>query len=191
MRHGFTLIEMMVVLAVIAILAMIAMPSIQGKLVRDQIIEAAKLADLAKAPVSAAWTGTKTLPADNSAAGLPVADKIVSNLVKSVAVDNGAIHLTFGNRANGALQRQGADVSSRRRRRRTDRPGGLGLRPRERARQDERQGRQQDRCGDRIPADELQGLVSARPAPRQDQRKRAGDKAPASTPCASKCCGTG
>jgi len=104
MRHGFTLIEMLMVVAVLAILAMIAMPSIQGKLVRDQIIEAARLADIAKSPVSAAWTGTQTLPADNSAAGLPVADKIVSNLVKSVAVDGGAIHLTFGNRANGALQ---------------------------------------------------------------------------------------
>jgi type IV pilus assembly protein PilA len=102
-RAGFTLIELMVVLAVIAILAMIALPSTQGRLVRDQIVEASKLAEIAKAPVALAWTTTQSLPADNAAAGLPSADKIVSNLVSSVAVDAGAIHITFGNRANAAI----------------------------------------------------------------------------------------
>jgi type IV pilus assembly protein PilA len=101
---GFTLIEMLVVVAVLAILAMIAMPSMQDKVVRDQIIEAVKLADIAKSPVAAAWSATKTLPADNAAAGLPAADKIVSNLVSSVVVDGGAIHLTFGNRASAAIK---------------------------------------------------------------------------------------
>ncbi len=101
---GFTLIEMMVVLAVIAILAMIAMPSLQDKIVRDQVVEAAKLADIAKTPIAAAWTLAKALPADNSAAGLPSADKVVSNLVSSLAIEGGAIHLTFGNRANAAIR---------------------------------------------------------------------------------------
>ena len=103
-QRGFTLIELMVVVAIIAILAMIAMPSMQDKIVRDQIIEAAKLADVAKSPIAAAWSATKTLPADNGAAGLPEADKIVSNLVSSVVVEGGAIHLTFGNRANAAIK---------------------------------------------------------------------------------------
>ena len=94
---------MMVVVAVIAILAMIAVPSMQDRLVRQQIVEAMPLADLAKAPVAASWLLMQTLPADNAAAGLPVADKIVSNYVKSVAVENGAIHVTFGNRAMAAI----------------------------------------------------------------------------------------
>lgn len=94
----------MVVVAVIAILALMAMPSMQGKVVRDQIIEAAKWADIAKAPVATSWTVTHTLPADNAAAGLPSADRLVSNLVSGVAVEAGAVHITFGNRANGALQ---------------------------------------------------------------------------------------
>ena len=102
--RGFTLIELMVVVAIIAILAMIAMPSMQDKIVRDQIIEAAKLADIAKSPIAVAWSATKTLPADNGAAGLPAADKIVSNLVSSVVVEGGAIHLTFGNRASAAIK---------------------------------------------------------------------------------------
>lgn len=103
-RCGFTLVELMIVVAIIAILAMIAMPSIQGKLVRSQIVEAAHWADVAKNPVAAAWAATKTLPADNAAAGLPSADKIVSNLVANVAVESGAVHVTFGNQANGALK---------------------------------------------------------------------------------------
>jgi len=103
-RTGVTLIELMVVLAVIAILAMIALPNMQGSLVRDQIVEASKLAEIAKAPVALAWTTTQSLPADNAAAGLPSADKIVSNLVSAVAVDAGAIHITFGNRANSLIK---------------------------------------------------------------------------------------
>jgi type IV pilus assembly protein PilA len=103
-RAGFTLIEMMVVLAVIAILAMIAVPNIQDKLVRDQVIEAMRLADIAKAPIAAAWGLTRTLPADNAAAGLPAADRIVSNLVGSLSVEAGAIHVTFGNRASAAIK---------------------------------------------------------------------------------------
>lgn len=102
--QGFTLIEVVIVLAIIAILALMAMPSMQGKLVRDQIVEAMPLADVAKRPVAAAWTTTQTLPDDNHEAGLPAADRIVGNLVSSVRVEAGAVHVTFGNRANGAIR---------------------------------------------------------------------------------------
>ena len=104
MRHGFTLIEMMVVLAVIAILALMAFPTYQDKLVRDQVNEALPLADVAKAPVAASWMLLKVFPPDNATAALPPPEKIVSNLVSAVAVEGGAIHITFGNRANGALR---------------------------------------------------------------------------------------
>ena len=103
-RRGFTLIEMMVVVAVMAILATLALPSFQDRIVRAQIVEAAKLADIAKAPVAATWTLTAALPADNAAAGLPAADKVVGNLVSAVTIEAGAIHMTFGNQANGAIR---------------------------------------------------------------------------------------
>ena len=101
---GFTLVEMMMVVGVIAILAMMAVPSYIEKIVRDQIIEALPLADLAKAPVVAAWITGVPLPNNNEEAGLPAADKIVSNLASAVQIQGGAIHITFGNRANNAIK---------------------------------------------------------------------------------------
>ena len=92
------------VLGVIAVLALMAAPSYMEKIVRDQILEAMPLADIAKRPVAAAWAAGEPLPDDNKAAGLPAADKIVSNLVSSVQIDKGAVQITFGNRANSAIR---------------------------------------------------------------------------------------
>jgi type IV pilus assembly protein PilA len=101
---GFTLIEMMVVLGIIAILALMLLPSTIDAQIRGQVAEALPLAEVAQKPVAASWTLLKALPADNAAAGLPPADKIVGNLVSAVAVEGGAVHMTFGNRANSRIR---------------------------------------------------------------------------------------
>jgi type IV pilus assembly protein PilA len=101
---GFTMLEMMVVVGIIAILMLLAVPTYQDKLIRDQIVEALPLADIAKAPIVASWAALRSFPENNAAAGLPPADLIVSNFVSAVAVENGAVHITFGNRANGAIK---------------------------------------------------------------------------------------
>src|SRR5882672_6140999 len=105
MRHrGFSLLELMVVVGIIAILALLAIPTYQDKFIRDQIAEALPLADIAKPPVALSWALLQNFPADNAAAGLPVADKMVNNFISSVAIQGGAIHVTFGNKANSVIR---------------------------------------------------------------------------------------
>ena len=103
-KNGFSVIEMMIVVAIIAILAMIAVPSAITRIVREQISAALPLADAAKEPAAAQWKALKTLPADNTEAGLPAPDKVVSNLIAALEVEKGVIHMTFGNKANVQLQ---------------------------------------------------------------------------------------
>ena len=98
------MIELMVVIGIVAILSLMMVPGYQDKLIRDQIAEALPLADIVKAPVAAAWTLTQTFPPDNASVGLPAADKIVNNYISSIELKAGAIHITFGNRANGTIR---------------------------------------------------------------------------------------
>ncbi len=101
--RGFTLLEMMVVIGIVAILALMAIPTYQNKFIRDQIAEALPLADIAKPAVALSWAALQTFPADNAAAGLPVAEKIVNNYITSVAIQGGAINITFGNKVNNVI----------------------------------------------------------------------------------------
>jgi type IV pilus assembly protein PilA len=101
--HGFTMLELMAVVAVIAILATMAVPSYFDRIIRDQIKAALPLAEIAKQPIATSWLVAQTFPADNLSAGLPPAEKIVANYVSAVAVQNGAIHLTFGNQASKTI----------------------------------------------------------------------------------------
>jgi type IV pilus assembly protein PilA len=103
-RDGFTLMEMMVVVAIIFILALIAAPSYLDQMIRKQIVEAVPLADIAKTPIAAAWAVAQSFPRDNAGAGLPAAEKIVNNFISSVSVQDGAIHIAFGNSANGIIR---------------------------------------------------------------------------------------
>jgi type IV pilus assembly protein PilA len=101
---GFTVVEMLVVVAILGILAMIAIPSSLGRIVKEQVNVAMPLADIAKTPIAASWAATKILPANNDEAGLPSPDKIVSNFISALEVENGAIHMTFGNKAHPQIK---------------------------------------------------------------------------------------
>lgn len=102
--RGFTLLELIVAIAVVAILMLIALPSYFDRLARDQVAEALPLANVLKPMVEAAWAARQPLPADNAAAGAPPPEKVVNEMVSSVTLENGAIHIAFGNRANKALR---------------------------------------------------------------------------------------
>ncbi|HUL96563.1 MAG TPA: pilin [Usitatibacter sp.] len=99
-ERGFTLIELMIVIAIIGILSTLAAPSFQDRAIRSQVAEGLLLGDFAKQSVAAYYAHNHRMPADNAAAGLPPSGAIVGNYVSDVLVRGGAIVITFGNRVN-------------------------------------------------------------------------------------------
>lgn len=100
---GFSIVEMIFVLAIAGVLLALAVPALQGMGLRKQVQESLALARLAEAGVQAAWTLSGRMPANNAGAGLPVPDKIIGNAVSRVDIGNGAVTLTFGNNAGKPL----------------------------------------------------------------------------------------
>ncbi|MBL8519362.1 MAG: pilin [Betaproteobacteria bacterium] len=101
---GFTLIELVMVISIVAVLALMALPSIYGQTARNQIKESIPLMDLVKRGVANAYYANREMPADNAAARVPAADKIVGNYVSAVTVKDGAVTMTFGNSVTARLK---------------------------------------------------------------------------------------
>ena len=99
-QKGFTLIELMIVVAIIGILAAVALPAYQDYTIRTQITEGLNLAAEAKTAVGDFWSARGQMPNNNASAGVSAAASITGNYVTSVAVANGGITITYGNRVN-------------------------------------------------------------------------------------------
>jgi len=97
---GFTLIELMIVVAIIGILTTMALPSYQDRVIRAQVSEGIALADFVKQSVASYYGKTKRMPKDNAAAGMPESRLIVGNYVSDLSVREGVITITYGNRSN-------------------------------------------------------------------------------------------
>ncbi|MBL4833803.1 MAG: pilin [Pseudomonas sp.] len=94
-QKGFTLIELMIVVAIIGILAAIALPAYQDYTARSQMSEAITLASGARTAVTEFYTSNGTFPASNTSAGLSAnATDISGNYVASVAVSTGGLITT-------------------------------------------------------------------------------------------------
>src|ERR1700733_14076789 len=97
---GFTLIELMIVVAIIGILAAIAIPAYQDYVIRSQVSEGASLADGSKTAVGEFYNQTSRLPTNNASAGLATAASIVGKYVLSVDASNGRITATYNTTAS-------------------------------------------------------------------------------------------
>jgi len=97
---GFTLIELMIVVAIIGILASIALPAYQTYTVRAQVSESLVIVGELKSSVAEYYKVKGVFPENNATAKVPESHLLQGNYVKSIVIENGAFHVELGNKIN-------------------------------------------------------------------------------------------
>ncbi len=103
-QAGFTLIELMIVVAIIGILTSMAIGAYQNYTIRAQVTEGVYLAGNAKTPIADAFLQSGEAPANRLEAGLSAnATDTQGSYVTAVDVINGRVQITYGNRAHVSI----------------------------------------------------------------------------------------
>jgi len=106
-QTGFTLIELMIVVAIIAVLAAIALPAYQDYVARAQVAEGLSLSSGAKEAIATYYSDHGQFPQDNAAAGMAGPTSVLGKYVSSVSVDNtGSIAVVFASSASSKISGQ-------------------------------------------------------------------------------------
>lgn len=105
-QKGFTLIELMIVVAIIGILASIAIPAYQDYTIRAQVVESFSITGELKLSIKDFYKDRGRFPSTNDEAGVPAAEHLIGNYVEKVEVVDGAMHVEFGNYVNSNLEGQ-------------------------------------------------------------------------------------
>ncbi|EMT8677513.1 pilin, partial [Neisseria gonorrhoeae] len=110
LQKGFTLIELMIVIAIVGILAAVALPAYQDYTARAQVSEAILLAEGQKSAVTEYYLNHGIWPKDNTSAGVASSDKIKGKYVQKVEVNNGVVTATMAS-SNVNKEIQGKKLS--------------------------------------------------------------------------------
>lgn len=102
-HQGFTLIELMIVVAIIGILASLAIPAYQSYLIRAQIAEGLNMAGPIQTAVIEFHEVTGTFPIDNADAALGLPASYTGSYVSSISVNGAVISIQYGNNANAEI----------------------------------------------------------------------------------------